>query len=143
MHLLLGKWCKSFSWTYNSVRLDGSYILPEASCRSCAKITSNFERIVTRTNYGLYRITKDYSSRKKKNRPKTLTAHIIDEQENKEKQIHLQATETPNIYFSWDLPPPGILCDSEPSNMIQESRLSIKASDPEVIKQFFNFKIMQ
>lgn len=49
--------------------LNGSIVLQEASCASCAAITSSFERRVLRDSLGPARDVMDISSRNKKNRP--------------------------------------------------------------------------
>jgi hypothetical protein len=118
--------------------LDGSFILPEASCESCAALTSQFEGIVAKKIYGFYRIKKDFSYRRKKKRPKEVAAKIIDDETNKEKAVIVPISETPNLYPAWQLPPPGILSGIEPSNIIQESNLILKASNPETIKPFLD-----
>jgi HNH endonuclease len=54
----------------------GRIELPEASCRECAKITSNFEHTCLRTMYGPLRLLYGMPSRRKKSRPSTLPLKI-------------------------------------------------------------------
>lgn len=52
--------------------LNGTVILPKASCRTCATITGAFEGICQRTILGNYRIKRNFMTRRKKGRPKTI-----------------------------------------------------------------------
>ena len=52
--------------------LGGSHVLRKASCRSCAVITSKFERKVMRELWGDARIAFDAPSRRKRRRPRKL-----------------------------------------------------------------------
>lgn len=56
--------------------LGGKIELPDASCRECAKITSNFEHTCLRTMYGPLRLLYGMPSRRKKSRPSTLPLKI-------------------------------------------------------------------
>lgn len=56
--------------------LGGKIELPEASCRACARITSDFEHTCLRTMYGPLRLLYDMPSRRKKKRPETLPLKI-------------------------------------------------------------------
>ena len=56
--------------------LGGKIELPDASCRECAKITSNFEHSCLRTMYGPLRLLYDMPSRRKKSRPASLPLKI-------------------------------------------------------------------
>ena len=56
--------------------LGGRIELPEASCRKCARITSNFEHTCLRTMYGPLRLLYGMPSRRKRSRPSTLPLKI-------------------------------------------------------------------
>ena len=56
--------------------LGGKSILHGASCKKCAAITSKFERDVLKGTYNDFRISWDFPSRKKKERPKTLILNV-------------------------------------------------------------------
>lgn len=56
--------------------LGGNLELPDASCRTCAKITSTFEHTCQRTMYGPLRLLYQLPSRRKKKRPKKLPLKI-------------------------------------------------------------------
>ncbi|NVL90304.1 MAG: hypothetical protein HWN69_04810 [Desulfobacterales bacterium] len=56
--------------------LGGKIEFPDASCRECAKITSNFEHTCLRTMYGPLRLLYGMPSRRKKNRPNKLPLKI-------------------------------------------------------------------
>ena len=56
--------------------LGGKIELPDASCRACAKITSDFEHTCLRTMYGPLRLLYGLPSRRKKKRPKKLPLKI-------------------------------------------------------------------
>jgi hypothetical protein len=55
--------------------IGGHWILPKASCRNCARITSKFEQSFCRTTYGPLRIQLDLPTRRKKERPQTLPVY--------------------------------------------------------------------
>lgn len=58
--------------------LGGNFILPEASCRTCAEKTSRFERYCARSIYGPVRYDLRFPSRKKgREWPKSLPAEFI------------------------------------------------------------------
>jgi len=50
--------------------LNGDLILPDASCRTCAKITGKIEGYVTRTMFGAFRAAYNMQTRNPKQRPK-------------------------------------------------------------------------
>lgn len=114
--------------------LNGSFILPKASCRSCSMITSKFENKFTRINYGQYRLNKNYSSRNKKKRPTEQTCHITEEG-NKD-EIKVKIDDLPNVFPAWILPTPGILRGIEPSVIIPESEMQLMIDKENNVEQF-------
>ena len=58
--------------------LDGISTLPKASCRSCEKITSRFERTVLDKTYSKQRLTQGTFSRNANNKPDRVTILIND-----------------------------------------------------------------
>lgn len=56
--------------------LGGRLELPDSSCHSCCKLTSDFEHTCLRTMYGPLRLLYDLPSRRKKSRPKNLRLKV-------------------------------------------------------------------
>jgi hypothetical protein len=56
--------------------LGGRLELPDSSCRSCCKITSDFEQTCLRTMYGPLRLLYNLPSRRKKSRPRKLRLKV-------------------------------------------------------------------
>jgi hypothetical protein len=56
--------------------LNGPWKLLEASCETCAAITSRFERDVLKTTFDTVRIALDFPSRRKRDRPRQLPLSI-------------------------------------------------------------------
>ena len=89
--------------------LAGNLILPDSSCRACAKITSDFERRVLRGFMEKARIAGDFPTRKPKRRPKSLTLQIgsDDGYEN----VELAPKDHPAILLLPLLEPPHFLTE--------------------------------
>lgn len=62
--------------------LGGNLVLPDASCKDCAKVTSRFERRVLRGFMYDARVAGDFPSRRKKKRPHMLPTKLVSH-ENK------------------------------------------------------------
>ena len=60
--------------------LGGALILPDASCHTCAAITSKFERIILRGFMYRARNVAKFPTRRPKKRPQSMELQIIDEQ---------------------------------------------------------------
>jgi len=86
--------------------LGGVHVLRKASCTKCAKITSNFERIVARDLWGDARISFDSPSRKKKYRPKII---FCTDSNNPELKQPVSVEEYPAGLVFYKMNPPGFL----------------------------------
>lgn len=56
--------------------LGGRFVLPQASCPTCSRITSEFERTCLRRMYGPLRLLYDLPSRRSTKRPETLNLKV-------------------------------------------------------------------
>jgi hypothetical protein len=86
--------------------LAGNIILPDSSCRTCAKITSGFERRVLRGFMFNARVAGNYPTRRPKDRPKSLSLQV--ESNGEFKQVELTPEEHPGLLFLPLLEPPSI-----------------------------------
>lgn len=103
--------------------LGGTYLLPEASCNSCAKITSAIEGVCVRGPFGNIRLGAG-TKRKKPKKPRELRDYKITVQHpNSEDQeidlTKLSENELP-VYFAYPFPfgEPAILSGLEPDEQI-------------------------
>lgn len=76
--------------------LGGNLVLPDASCKDCAKVTSRFERRVLRGFMYGARVAGDFPSRRKKKRPHTLPTKLISH-ENKIMEHDIPTVEAPGL----------------------------------------------
>ena len=88
--------------------LNGTDVLPAASCDECAGITSKFERIVARDMYGNLRNKLGYTTRRKKLRPTSLPVSFRTP-DGATKSFQYTLAELPINFSIAYLPPPGIL----------------------------------
>lgn len=87
--------------------LGGRYVLPSSSCEKCAKITSSFEQKVLRGFMLNARTASNMPTRRRKERPKTLTLEF--EKEGKREIIGLLPNEHPGLLHLPILEEPGFL----------------------------------
>lgn len=90
------------------IGLGGNLLLPLASCRSCAEITSSIERAVQRRVFGPLRIHLGMPTRRPNDRPETLpvTARFSD---GSEAILEVPISEHPLICSLFEMSPPRIL----------------------------------
>lgn len=87
--------------------LGGELILPEASCSTCAEITSKVELYSLREYLGDFRAHFLKLKRRKKTRPKTRS--IFVEKNGIRQKVKVSIAEHPYLLAMHDLPPPAIL----------------------------------
>lgn len=110
--------------------LDGCLVLPQASCDSCAEITSRLEFTVAREMYELLRIKRDFKSRRKKRRPTHFAADVVDPQ-GQRSTTQIPTSVFPTSYVALELPPPGILTGAPKTTKNPEMKLHIKRDETE------------
>lgn len=111
--------------------LNGTLVLPRASCDICSDITKRFEQVVSRSMYGPLRIKCEFNTRRKKERPTSVPAIKVDGA-GIETTITVPVGMLPTNYIALELPSPGILTGAEPSNMNPEMKLHIKGDQKEI-----------
>lgn len=112
--------------------LNGGWIMHEASCADCAKITSKFENTVTRKMYFELRTKENFQTRDKKTRPKQFPI-TVKKYDGTKRVVQVDVAKYPTIYPIVHLPSPGILTNKKPSNRSPEGlRLSIIANQEEI-----------
>lgn len=89
------------------VALAGRIVLPDASCRKCAGITSDFEQRVLRGFMLDARTAGGYPTRRPKKRPQSLPLQI--ERDGAFEQVELMPKEHPALLVLPLLDPPGVL----------------------------------
>lgn len=97
--------------------LSGAAILPESTCRKCARITGSFEQNVLRGPFLPIRVFRDLKSRTKyRDAPKTLPITIV--RNGQEEILELRIDEYP-IHFHFPVfPPPALLTKAKFSSGI-------------------------
>ncbi|MBS0299027.1 MAG: hypothetical protein JSR32_03675 [Proteobacteria bacterium] len=95
--------------------LGGQWVMPSASCKNCAKITSQLELLVLRKMYLPLRTKAEFPTRDKKTRPKSFKA-TIKKTDGSIQVIDVPISVYPTIYPIIQLPQPGILNNTEINN---------------------------
>lgn len=111
--------------------LNGTLILPKASCKDCADITKKFEQTVARTIYGPLRIKLGFKTRRKRERPDRLSVQYVDNQ-GEMASTTMPVEEYPNVYLAVEFPPPGILTGAPVSEMNPEMQVSLRGNQEEI-----------
>jgi HNH endonuclease len=93
--------------------LGGLFILQQASCASCAKITGAFEGAVARSLFGNFRIKHKMPTRRPKERPSHI---IVDTLNDNRGQISVPALEYPAPAFMYKCTKAGILDGLSPDS---------------------------
>jgi hypothetical protein len=95
--------------------LAGNLILPKASCRACEAITGSIERACLRGMLGNFRIRQGFPTRRKKERPSSLSMEILGAN-GKVTNQNVPVKEFPRLLYICRQPPAGILVGRAPSN---------------------------
>lgn len=113
--------------------IGGAHVLKGASCDDCAKITSSFERDVSRELWGDARIAYNAPSRRKKKRPKNI---LMPDRYNPGQYLRIPAEEYPAVMVFYRMPKAGILQGlSENVDLSERWQLSSPA-DTDKIERF-------
>jgi hypothetical protein len=99
--------------------LDGIMELPKSSCKPCAKITHTFEHTCARQLFGKFRIKHNLRTRRKRERPKELTAYATvnpNKPGQFTKTVNLPAKEYPTELFLYKFKMAGALLGA-PANV--------------------------
>jgi hypothetical protein len=110
--------------------LNGTLILPRASCDACSSITSQFERSVARSMYGTLRVKRGFKTRRRKERPTSIPAVEIDKG-GMETPTTISASLLPTTYIAIEFPPPGILTGAPKSPLNPDMKLHFKCDTKE------------
>jgi hypothetical protein len=94
--------------------LGGNFILPQASCRNCERITGRIEQHCLKRMFGQFRNRAGLPTRRPKDRPKNLTLQILDSDEKYIEQ-ELPAAEFPRMVSLPRFRKPGLLERRPPS----------------------------
>jgi hypothetical protein len=78
--------------------LNGSMILPRASCKACGDVTSRFERTCARTIFGPLRIRHEMRTRRKKERPSAIEIEARSSDGGLKTNL-VPASEIPDVVF--------------------------------------------
>lgn len=118
--------------------LGGQSTLQLASCQNCADITS---AIITKTTHGIdslfgkTRIILQMPSRRKKNRPKTLSQKVIDENTNKFDNIDVATSEFVDDVYLPIYPLPGIITKNVVNHGIITEGIQVIHANPNKAKK--------
>jgi hypothetical protein len=93
--------------------LAGADILPQASCKPCARITGKFEGVVQRTIFGDLRIYFNLPTRRKKERPKTKKITSISP-DGSSREVEVPSTEYPPVMWVYTFGRCGFLLGAPP-----------------------------
>lgn len=93
--------------------LDGHIVLPKASCRECARITSYIEGYCTRKIFFAHRVATDMQTRRRSERPSHLPITLIFDDHTEER--HLSAEIHPGLFALIAYQRPGML-DGRPED---------------------------
>lgn len=93
--------------------LEGTLILPTASCLKCADITKRFEQTVARGMLGNFRARNDGKTRRKKERPTHLPI-FIQGKDGQEKEVLVPTKNHPGTFALFEWGPPGYFLGRKP-----------------------------
>lgn len=88
--------------------LGGTAVLRNASCPSCAEITSRFELDIARFQLGAFRVRAHLPTRHPKERPKTLSLELLNK-DGSRRILKVDPYEHPSTLMLPDLPEPFLL----------------------------------
>jgi hypothetical protein len=97
--------------------LGGIQILPRASCKRCANLTSAVEQSCLRMMFGTTRIRLGLPTRNPEERPTELTL-VLSQETTPIGELKVSASEFPLIVPGLKLPPPGILLSEKPHDRL-------------------------
>jgi hypothetical protein len=100
--------------------LNGNWILPEASCANCAKVTQKFEERCTHESGGMFwgiRARHKLQSRSRSTKKNKVTAVVEKDDGTSAKQV-FQADSFPSVAYGLVLPEAGIIRGAQPVNEI-------------------------
>jgi hypothetical protein len=103
--------------------LDGDYVLPDASCKVCAAITSKVERHCLQKLFMPARF--HLRQRSRKGLPGTLPVEAVANGLKTNRELTL--AEHPGFLFSWAFDPPYILDGLEPLGLPRGGRIAVRA----------------
>ncbi len=110
--------------------LGGDKILPASSCRSCAKLTSQFERNFARGMYGPLRVRRGFPS--KRNHRNAGTKLIYRKIEGKFVAEEIPLGEYPGHYLAAQLPLPALIDGRGDGHTNPEFEIAIKGDSSEI-----------
>lgn len=89
--------------------LNGRWVLKSASCKSCNKLTSSFERDVTRNLLLTTRTFHNFRTRRKNNRPANFPIYVQNEPDGIERTINIPIEEHGAVTILTQFPSPAYL----------------------------------
>lgn len=113
--------------------IGGAHVLKEASCDSCAKITSRFELDVSRELWGDARIVYNAPSRRKKKRPKHI---LMRDEHNPGHKMKIPVKDCPAAMVFYKMPKAGILQGLPESVDLSQSWELVSPVDEDKINNF-------
>lgn len=113
--------------------LGGRLELPESSCPSCCKITSDFEHTCLRTMYGPLRLLYDLPSRRKKSRPLKLPLKVKKTAENDWSYIDVEQERYPFLILFPQLSMPKILTGAAERHGAKAKTFWIRGASPSYV----------
>ena len=96
--------------------LNGNWVLPKASCKTCAKFTQKIEEVCTHERWRMF------SGFRRQNRMQSCRKHKFEipadivHQDGTREQRSFAADRIPTVVYGLRLPPAGILLGKEPTN---------------------------
>lgn len=104
--------------------LAGAWVMPEASCKTCATITRGFEENLSYTTFSGLRHRFRFQSRSK-NPPPIFPITILED--GVEQRSFVSAEELPPFFVTWVFQPPGLLYRRHPTDGIRDFRFVFKS----------------
>jgi len=111
--------------------LNGMQILPEASCKQCAKITGTAERMLLRDMFGPLRLRLKMKTRHKNEIPPKTTTYIVNKEGRTEK-VELAHEDFPRVVPGLLFPPAGISISRPVGETVQFKPMFVNCPDSDI-----------
>lgn len=113
--------------------LGGRLELPDSSCRSCCKVTSDFEHTCLRTMYGPLRLLYDLPSRRKQSRPVKLPLKVKRTPNDDWTYLDVEQERYPFLILFPKLPLPHILTGESVCHGAKAKTFWIRGASPSYV----------
>ena len=111
--------------------LGGSLEIPEASCAACASITTKFEQRFARNMYWPLRLKLGIKGKRHRRKKRPTHWNVCVDDGITSQTFPVAIDDLPTMYYTVEMPPPGIAAGRLPSNSNPEMKILLKVNKEE------------